>query len=85
MNSFKKLNREKLLNKKIILSPLKDEHLSNEVHENAKKFWNEFEIKAEGDRHDFSLKADVLQHSFSYKHILKTSIFKSHSLAEKWA
>lgn len=67
MNSFKRLNRERLLNKKNFQIPFKGKHLSDEVYENAKKFCNEGKIKAEGDCHDFSLKIDVLQHSFLHK------------------
>ena len=71
MNSFKRFNKEKLLDKKSFYSSVKDKktgdngkkldrHISDEDYLTCKKIWNEFNMKNMGHYHDHYLKKDVL-------------------------
>ena len=70
MDSFKKINEEKLCDKKCFYSSVKDgttgdngeksnDHISDEDYLTSKNIWNEFCLKNMGHYHDHYLKKDV--------------------------
>ena len=71
MDSFERFGEEKLPDKKIFYSSVKDGttcdngkkldgHISNKDYLTCKKIWNEVNMKNMGDYHDHYLKKDVL-------------------------
>ena len=60
MTNFSKLSATRLPPKEAFHNQLKDENISDEDYEHAKKVWNSFNCKTMRDYHDLYLKTDVL-------------------------
>ena len=60
MDSSERFDRKKLLGKKDFYSLSKDDHISDEDYEQAKKAWNKFGMKNMRGYHDFYLQTDAL-------------------------
>ena len=60
MNSFKRFNEDKLLDKSKYFSSLKDSVINGKEYNRAIKVWKVFKIKTLGEYHDLYLKTDVL-------------------------
>ena len=56
MNSFKRFNEDKLLDRCNFFSSLKDRSVNDEKCERASKVWRVFKIKTLGEYHDLYLK-----------------------------
>ena len=86
MNSFKKINQEKLLDKKCFYRWTKDgtagrngenldDYISDEDYLTCKKIWNEFNIKNIGDYHDHYLKKDALLLADVFEKLIDTCLW----------
>ena len=60
MDSFKKISEDKLNDKSIFYSSLKDKCISEKDYQRANGVWNAFKTNSMGDYHDLHLKTDVL-------------------------
>ena len=60
MDSFKKISEDKLPDKSIFFSSLKDKCISEKDYQRANGIWNAFKMNSMGDYHDLHLKTDVL-------------------------
>ena len=60
MDDFEKFKKQSLPKKTSFFSRLKQEKISDEDFEHAKRVWREFELKNMGEFHDLYLKTDVL-------------------------
>ena len=85
MDSFKRFNEEKLLDKKYFYSSIKDGkigddgkisdgHIDVNDYLTCKKTWDKFEIKNMGDYHDHYLKKDVLLLADVYEKFIDTCL-----------
>ena len=85
MNSFKRLNEEKLLARKYFFSSTKkgkidedgkisDGHVSIKDYLTCEKIWNKFKMKNMGDYHDHYLKKDVLFLTDVFEKFISTCI-----------
>ena len=85
MNSFERLNEEKLPDKKYFYSSIKDGknsddgkvsdgHINVNDYLTCKKSWNKFKMKNMGDYHDHYLKKDVLLLADVYETFIDTCL-----------
>ena len=85
MNSFERLNEEKLPDKKYFYSSIKDGknsddgkvsdgHIDVNDYLTCKKSWNKFKMKNMGDYHDHYLKKDVLLLADVYETFIDTCL-----------
>ena len=58
MDSFEKFNQTELPNKDQFYSILKDQHITNDEYDYAKKVWKTFNIATIGEYHDLNLASD---------------------------
>ena len=74
MDSFKKFFDEKLLDRSIFFSSLKDRCISEKNYLRAIDFWNVFKINTMGDYHDLYLKTDVLLLVYVFEKFINTCL-----------
>ena len=85
MDSFKRINEEKLPDEKYFYSSIKDEKIgddgkTSDVHIDVndyltcKKTWNKFKMKMMGDYHDHYLQKDVLLLADVYEKLIDTCL-----------
>ena len=60
MDSFQKFSKDKLPDRCVFFSSLKDECIREKDHLKASNIWNVFKMNTMGDFHDLYLKTDVL-------------------------
>ena len=85
MNSFKRLNKEKLCARKYFYSSTKkgkidddgkisDGHISIKEYLTCEKTWNKFKMKNMGDYHDHYFRKDVLLLADVFEKVMKTCL-----------
>ena len=74
MDSFKRLNEDKLPDKSKFFSSLKDKFISKEEYDRAINIWNAFRIKELGEYHDLYLRTDVLFLADVFEKFIKTCL-----------
>ena len=85
IDSLKRFSEEKLPDKKIFYSSVKDgrtgdngakinAHISNEDYATCNKIWNDFNMKSMCDYHDHYLKKDVLLLPYVFEKFIDTSL-----------
>ena len=74
MNSFKTFSEDKLPERCVFFSSLKDECINEKDYEGAKNVWNTFKIKTMSDYHDLYLKTDVLLLADVFEKFIKTCL-----------
>ena len=74
MDSFERFNETSLPPKEAFYSKLKDEHISDDDYENAKKVWEAYECKTLGDYHDLYLATDTLHLADVFENFRKTCL-----------
>ena len=74
MDSFKKISEDKLPDKSIFFSSLKNKCISEKDYQRANGVWNAFKMNSMGDYYDLHLKTDVLLLADVFEKFVKTCL-----------